>query len=122
MPTTLAVTADGGIDLRNGRGPQLVTGAEAAQSFLRARFATRAGEWGYNLEYGIPYNDAILGRYFDDIAAAAIYADQASRPRGIAPVPIGAVTFSVDLSARELSARISPIRLTNGDTLDFEVT
>lgn len=122
MPTTLAVTADGGIDLRNGRGPQLVTGAEAAQSFLRARFATRAGEWGYNLEYGIPYNDAILGRYFDDIAAAAIYADQASRPRGIAPVPIGAVTFSVDLSTRELSARISPIRLTNGDTLDFEVT
>ena len=120
MPITIALTAEGGIDLRGGRGPALVSGADAAQSFLVARFLTQAGEWGYNLEYGIPYNDAILGKYFDDVAASAIYADQASQPRGIAPVPIGAVTFITDPSTRELSATISPVRLTSGESFTFE--
>ena len=100
----------------------LVSGVDAAQSFLTARFLTQAGEWGYNLEYGIPYNEAILGKYFDDVAASAIYADQASRPRGIAPVPIGAVTFITDPATRELSATISPVRLTSGESFTFETS
>ena len=120
MPTTLALTADGGIDLRGGCGPKLVSGVEAAQAFLIARFRTNAGEWGFNKSWGLPYNDAILGRYFDDIASAAIYADQASQPRGIAPVPLGAVTFAVDPSTRELRATISPVRLLTGESFAFE--
>lgn len=122
MPTTIALTSDGGIDLRSGLGPALVSGVEAAQSFLTARFNTQAGEWGYNLEFGIPYNEAIMGRYFDEIAAAAIYADQASQAPGVSPVPIGAVAFSEDPASRELTATISPVHLVNGDSFDFEVT
>ena len=121
MATTLALTADGDLDLQGGCGPLLVSGVEAAQTFLIAKFATQQGEWGFNLDYGLPY-DALLGRYFDETAAIGIYADAVSETPSIAPLPTGAVTFTFDPASRTRTITVTPIRLYTGDSFDFEVT
>ena len=124
VPSTLALLENGDLDLRSGRGPVVVSGARAAQSFLIAIFNTNAGEWGYNRDFGVSYNTGVLGRYFDDTASAGIYAAAASSAPGVAPVPTSAVTFfeadsSTDLSTRKLTAKISPVVPLDGDTFDF---
>jgi hypothetical protein len=123
MPTTLKLTPGGDLDLRNGRGPVLVTGAEAAQSELIAIFLTQAGEWGYNLEFGVRYNEAILGKFFDETttAASTLAADASSAP-SVSPVPSGNVTFAFDDQTRTLRATISPVLPRgDGDPFAFEI-
>ena len=111
MPTTIKLNADGDLDIRGGLGPAVVSGTDAVGTYLIARFSTNAGEWGYNLEFGLPYNDAILGRYFEDAVASGIYASTASACPGVLPVPFTAVSFSIDPDTRKLSAVVSPIYL-----------
>jgi len=121
MATTIALTEDGDLDLQGGRGPLLVTGVEAAQTFLIAKFATEQGEWGFNTEYGLPYN-ALVGRYFDETAAIGIYADAISETPSIAPLPTSAISFAVDPVSRKRTVTATPIQLATGESFDFEVT
>jgi hypothetical protein len=122
MPTTLKLTPGGDLDLRNGRGPVLVTGAEAAQSELIAIFLTQAGEWGYNLEFGVRYNEAILGKFFDETTAASTLAADASSAPSVSPVPSGNVTFAFDDQTRTLRATILPVfPRGEGDPFAFEI-
>lgn len=118
---TLALTESGDLDLRGGLGPVVVSGAEACRSFLLAIFYTQAGAWPFNRSFGVPYQDEILGKYFDDVAAAAIYADAASNAPGVATVPSSSVTFVVDTRTRQLSATIDPVITLSGDSFSFEV-
>lgn len=124
MPTTIALDDSGDVDLNGGLGPSLVSGVDAVRSFLIARFNTQAGEWGYNKDFGLPYNEAILGKFFDDVAAAGIYAQQVSRAPGVLLVTSGAVAFSLEPNTRKRSAVIDPIYVGSltDDPMSFEVT
>jgi len=82
-------------------------------------FATNAGEWPFNLEFGVPYNEGLLGRYFDETAAAAILAAAAEQAPAVAPVPIGNVTFSLDDETRTLRPTIAPVYTIGGESFDF---
>jgi hypothetical protein len=119
VPSTIALLENGDVDLRNGRGPVVVSGALAVKTYLIAIFNTNAGEWGYNLFWGVSYNTGVLGRYFDDTASAGIYAAAASSAPGVSPVPTSAVTFSIDPQTRKLSAAISPVVPLDGSSFDF---
>ncbi len=122
MPTTLALDDDGDLNLQNGLGPFLVSGVDAVKCFLFARFTTQAGEWGYDKTFGMPYNEAVTGRYFDDVAVAGIYADQATHTPGTMPTSIHSITFSIDPETRKLSPLISPVRLAvTGEPFDYQV-
>ena len=118
--TTLRRKQNGGIDLRGGLGPKLVTGAEAAQSQLISRFRTQVGEWVFNLIYGVDY-DALMGKFFDETATAALFADTASAPSAVSVVPSGSVGFSLDPETRKQTVTISPVFPISGESFDFVV-
>jgi hypothetical protein len=122
MPLTLRRTDSGDLDLRGGRGPELEDGAEAAKAQLLATFLTQAGEWPFNLVFGVDYNGAILGKFFDDTATAALLAAKASEAPAVSPVSAGNVSFVLDPDTQTLFPTISPVYPINGgESFDFAV-
>lgn len=117
MPLTLRMKQNGGLDLRGGLGPELVSGADAAQAQCIALSRTQQGEWSYNLQFGIPYDDAILGGFFDDATTAQLLASEYSDLSAVSTVPAGAVTFVQD--HEKLNYTITPVYPVDGDGFDF---
>ena len=119
VPLTFALTDGGDIDMGGGTGPRLVSGAEAAKAELISIFNTEEGEWPHNHELGIAYNDAILGKFFDETAARALLAEKASSAPSVSTVQASNVSFVLNAETRKLSVRIAPIYTIDGDSFDF---
>ena len=122
MPLTLQMKQNGGLDLRNGRGPLLVDGAEAAQAQCIALSRTQEGEWAFNLQFGIPYDSALLGKFFDDATSAQILAAEFSDLPTVSTVAADAVTFTEDLDTRTLGYVISPVYPVQGESFAIEAS
>jgi len=123
MARAVALTDDGDLDVRNGL--YLVSGAEAARGALYYRFSTFAGtsrdnpgEWRYNYTYGVPWRDAVLGRYFKPDEIQAVLADVATQTTGVGEVSPGQVSLVVNPRTRRAAIQIVDIPLLNGDTID----
>lgn len=123
MALALALTEDGDLDVRNG--PRLVRGADAARGALYYRFSTQAGtsrddpgEWVYDYTYGVPYRQAVFGRYFQTDEIQALLADVASSTTGVGPTSPDKVSLTTNPRTRRAAIRIVDIPLLTGGTIE----
>lgn len=91
------VLLDANNDLPPG-GPRLVDGVESAGVALQAVFSVQAGEWPYNLLFGMRWRQEVFGRYFDENATRQFCASTANVVPDIQPV-IGS-QIAIDTTAR----------------------
>ena len=112
----LRQTSSGDLDLSGG-GPVLVGGGEAARAGLSNRLGTQAGEWRFDLAYGVPWREAILRRYFSTSETRAILAQTGSLVVGVAPIASRQVSIVTDAVARAASIVIEDVRV-GADTLE----
>jgi hypothetical protein len=112
----LRQTSTGDLDFTGG-GPRLVRGGEAAQAGLSNRLGTQAGEWAYDLAYGVPWREAILRRYFKPSEVRAILAQTGSLVRGVQPIAARQVDIVTDPTSRSAQITIDDVRA-GVDTLE----
>ena len=89
----------------------LVGGGEAARSGLSNRLGTQAGEWRFDLGYGVPWREAILRRYFSTSETRAVLAQTGSLVVGVAPIASWQVSIVTDAVARAASIVIEDVRI-----------
>ena len=111
---------NGGVDFRGGLGPILVDGAEAAQAQCIALSRTSQGEWAFNKDFGIPFDDALLGRFFSDATTSQLLAAEYSDLSAVATVAADAVTFAEDPESRKLTYTIDPVFPIGDDDFAFQ--
>lgn len=79
-------------------GPRLVGGVESAGVALQAVFSVQAGEWPYDLLFGMRWREEVFGKYFDENATRQFLAATANAVPDIQPV-IGS-QITIDTLAR----------------------
>jgi hypothetical protein len=105
----LRVLLDENNDLPVG-GPRLVGGAESAAVALQAVFSVQAGEWPYNLLFGMPYRQALFGKFFNAATTTSFVAATANTVPDI--VPVGDTQITIDTTTNA-DARQADITINN---------
>lgn len=112
----LRQTTTGDLDLSDG-GPVLVRGGAAAQAGLSNRLGTQAGEWAYDLSYGVPWRSAVLKRYFSTSETRAVLAQAGSLVVGVEPIVAQQIEIVSDPASRAVAITIDDVRA-GADTLE----
>jgi hypothetical protein len=108
----LRVMLDEDNDLPPG-GPRLVNGLESAGVALQAVFGTQAGEWPFDLLFGMRWRQEVFGKYFDSNATNQAAAATANTVPDIQPVSGNQITIDTTTQAevRQVDITIEDIML-----------
>jgi hypothetical protein len=108
----LRVMLDENNDLPPG-GPRLVNGLESAGVALQAVFGTQAGEWPFDLLFGMRWRQEVFGKYFDANATNQAAAATANTVPDIQPVTGNQITLdtTTQADARQVDITIEDIQL-----------
>lgn len=108
----LRVLLDENNDLPAG-GPKLVGGEQSAAVALQAVFSVQTGEWPYNLTFGMPWRQAVFGKFFNAATTTSFAAVTANTVPDI--VPVGDTQITIDTTtnadARQVDITIDNIAL-----------
>lgn len=94
-------------------GPRLVNGLDSAAVALQAVFGTQAGEWPFNLLFGMRWRQEVFGKYFDSNATNQAAAATANTVPDIQPVTGNQITLDTitQADARQVDITIDDILL-----------
>lgn len=95
----------------DGRSQRIDSRLASAGVALQAVFGTQAGEWPFNLTFGMPWRQEVFGKYFDANATAQIIASTANTVPDIEPVASDAITIDTTTQAdqRQVDITIDPV-------------
>lgn len=108
----LRVILDDDNDLPAG-GPKLGNGIESARTALQAVFSVQAGEWPYNLVFGMRWRQEVFGKYFNASTTQQLVALTANTVPDIEPVTSSQITIDTTTYAdvRQANITIDPVYL-----------
>ena len=94
-------------------GPRLVNGLESAGVALQAVFGTQAGEWPFDLLFGMRWRQEVFGKYFDANATNQAAAATANTVPDIQPVTGNQIALdtTTQADARQIDITIENIQL-----------
>lgn len=94
-------------------GPRLVNGLDSAAVALQAVFGTQAGEWPFDLLFGMRWRQEVFGKYFDSNATNQAAAATANTVPDIQPVTGNQITIdtTTQADARQVDITIDDILL-----------
>jgi hypothetical protein len=103
----------GALDIidEDGRSQRIDSRLASAAVALQAVFGTQAGEWPFNLTFGMRWRQEVFGKYFDANATAQVVAATANTVTDIEPVTSEAITLDTltQADARQVNITIDPV-------------
>lgn len=118
----LRVILDDNNDIPVG-GPVLGTGIDSAASAIRSVLSTQAGEWPYDLTFGVMWRGAVFGKFFDAAATRSLLAATVNTVPDIEPITAAQITIdTVSLAdARQANITIDDVTV-DDEQVDLDFT